>query len=784
MSLPREAILFDAKGMQDAGFQDRGIARYSLEQINGVLRHAPDAVQGIGLDEQRPVPRALEHHIGTGLLEWLATDRPPRATPPQLLHVLSPFEIARPVEELWPAWARTRRTALVMTFYDLIPLVFEHHYLQDPWTRANYLARLDVVRAADHLLAISERTAADAVELLRVPEDRITVVHAGVSSAFAADELRDDVAERLVADAQPRIRPGFLLYVGGIEFRKNIERLIEAHAAMPAAARAAHQLVITCKVEDDERRRLERRVRDLGLNTDDVVLTGFVSDEVLHGLYRRCRLFVFPSFYEGSGLPILEAMAAGAPVAAAAAATTPEILGDDRATFDPFDVGDIARVLAATLADDAMLDVLRARSAERHALHRYTWDGVAEQTIVGYERALAGRARRISPRPRIAWWSPWPPDASGVATYSSRLVPALAKAADVDVITAGPRRDHPQSGLRIVGQLPEAAEAVQPYDHVVYSIGNSDFHHHVLRAMRRRRGLVLLHDVRLVGLYRSLAMVEHPHKPTPHFASSMDVQYGDRFEAGYFWDRFPTPEEEHRLRILMTREVQEHADAIVVHSHHAADLLRLDRRPGVAGAPVHVLPHAARAPRAPREPGEVRTIVSMGILSEVKGLAQLIDAFALVAPQHPELRLVLGGGGSEQELRRWREHADRAGVGGAVEITGFLEDDAYERLVERADIAVQLRTTTNGEASGAVTDCLVEALPTIVTDDGWARELPADAVMRVASNGGAAALAAVLRELLDDPLRRRALSEGAVRYVESISFDAVAEQYLALLGID
>ena len=116
------------------------------------------------------------------------------------------------------------------------------------------------------------------------------------------------------------------------------------------------------------------------------MITGFVSDRDLAALYRSCELFVFPSLYEGAGLPILEAMTCGAPVASSNASAMPELLGDLEATFDPTDPADIARSIREALETPGKLDELRERSRRRVAL--YSWERVARRTLEGYERAL------------------------------------------------------------------------------------------------------------------------------------------------------------------------------------------------------------------------------------------------------------------------------------------------------------------------------------------------------------------------------------------------------------
>src|SRR5262249_9308842 len=137
-------------------------------------------------------------------------------------------------------------------------------------------------------------------------------------------------------------------------------------------------------------------------------------------------------------------------------------------------------------------------------------------------------------------------------------------------------------------------------------------------------------------------------------------------------------------------------------------------------------------------------IASFGVLSEVKGLATLIDAFVLVALERPGARLILAGPADGDEGERWRRYAEEAGVGDRVEITGHLEYLEYEELLATATVAVQLRTTTNGEASGAICDCLGAGLPTIATALGWTTELPGDVIVRVPFDLTPAALGAAL----------------------------------------
>src|ERR1700756_3508681 len=128
-------------------------------------------------------------------------------------------------------------------------------------------------------------------------------------------------------------------------------------------------------------------------------------------------------------------MSCGAPVAASCTSSIPELLGDLRGTFDPHDREAITACLASILGSAELLDELRERSRQRAGLH--TWKRVAERSLEGYDRALAAVRRRRGRRSRLALVPPWPPERSGVSTYSERLADALSRTVDVDVIVSG-----------------------------------------------------------------------------------------------------------------------------------------------------------------------------------------------------------------------------------------------------------------------------------------------------------------------------------------------------------
>ena len=384
MEVSPGSVWLDARGAQSVGHAERGVARYVTEHARALLEVAPELIGWIGLNPDLPLPESARFLQGSDKAARQAISAGPSAQP-SIYHVMSPGEAELDLDQIWPPWSRGSR--LVVTLHDLIPLLMREQYNADwgHWSTA-WIARLGLVGAAHQVLTNSQQTADDAMEHLRIPEERITVIGSGVSDRFSSLVVSREEANAMLDSALPKVRPGFLLYVGGVDYRKNLEGAIRAYAELPAPMRDAHQLVIVCRLAFHRRLSLRAFALDLGIESRNLLFAGFVPDRELAALYRACELFVFPSLYEGAGLPILEAMSCGAPVAASGVSAMPELLGEPAATFDPADPADIARSIRDVLASPALLEALRKGSREQAALH--TWERVAKRTVEGYERAL------------------------------------------------------------------------------------------------------------------------------------------------------------------------------------------------------------------------------------------------------------------------------------------------------------------------------------------------------------------------------------------------------------
>lgn len=267
--------------------------------------------------------------------------------------------------------------------YDLIPLLNAEEYLGSDAIHAWYHDRLGELAGADGLLAISESARTEAEAHLDSRKMPVSVIGCAADTRVfhAGSATGRDLAEFGIS------RP-FIMHASAFDPRKNFEGLLRAFALLPKAMRRDHQLVFVGDAKDANRDCLRALQHELGLADDALVFPGFVDDDDLASLYRRCYLFVFPSFHEGFGLPALEAMSCGCPAIGSKTSSVPEVIGRVDALFDPADPSDIARCIETVLRSDNH----RAQLV-RHALDHaatFSWERVAARTVAAMSGTSGG----------------------------------------------------------------------------------------------------------------------------------------------------------------------------------------------------------------------------------------------------------------------------------------------------------------------------------------------------------------------------------------------------------
>ena len=271
----------------------------------------------------------------------------------------------------------------IVTIHDLTLSFFPGKKMNSFVYRAAYQAILkSTVSKAQKIIAVSKNTKKDLQKLLKTPSEKISVIYEGVNQEFKPITNKSQVNACL---KKYHINKPFLLYTGVWRNHKNIVNLIKAFNLLNQNYKYNSQLVITGK-EDPFYPEVKQTVLDLNLK-DKVIFTDFVSEQDLVTLISSAHIYAFPSFYEGFGLPVLEAMQCHTPVACSNTSCLPEIAGSDNAVFfDPHSPQDIAKKLH-TLATDQELRNKLINNGAQH-IKNFSWQEMANQTLNLYKQIL------------------------------------------------------------------------------------------------------------------------------------------------------------------------------------------------------------------------------------------------------------------------------------------------------------------------------------------------------------------------------------------------------------
>jgi len=279
----------------------------------------------------------------------------------------------------------TKNIPTAVIFYDLIPLINPTKFLGDELTNRWYRRRIESLKRADLLLSISNSARDEASEYLDFDKDRVINISTATDPSFIPTNGTKKIKEKY------GITRPFLMHTSAYEERKNFEGLIEAFSFIRPAIRLQYQLVLVCGLRDEQRETLESLINSSELGADEVILTGFVSDEDLIGLYRDSYLLVFPSHHEGFGLPVLEAMSCGTAVIGSNNSSIPEVINKDDALFNPFSILDIADKITRVMIDKEF-----HKELERHSLiqaKEFSWDKTAIRAIEAIENFNSNRKK-------------------------------------------------------------------------------------------------------------------------------------------------------------------------------------------------------------------------------------------------------------------------------------------------------------------------------------------------------------------------------------------------------
>ncbi|MCM8785119.1 MAG: glycosyltransferase family 4 protein [Candidatus Omnitrophica bacterium] len=267
----------------------------------------------------------------------------------------------------------------IVTVHDLIPLIYP--YLTEPLSFQEFKFNITkVIKRADKIITVSYSTKKDIIKFFNISPEMIEVIH------LAADEIYRPIEDEKVIDYIKKrygVDDRYILYVGTIEPRKNIPRLIDAFVIVKEKF-PEYKLVLCGKIgwKSDF---FYRKIREVPEKIKkDIILTGYVPLSDLPYLYNRCEVFVYPSLYEGFGLPVLEAMRCGVPVITSNVSSLPEVVGDAGILINPENKEEIVEAILSVLNSEDLKKTLSRKGLERAKL--FSWEKTAKETIGIYKK--------------------------------------------------------------------------------------------------------------------------------------------------------------------------------------------------------------------------------------------------------------------------------------------------------------------------------------------------------------------------------------------------------------
>ncbi len=796
-------IAFDAVAILGPMSKDRGIGNYAYSQFRAMIEqdgqntyYFLNLFEAFSMEGAVSKGNVVDIYFYTGKNHELISDEAYqdiygdiikkfiRENQIDVFYITSPFDLhVTPYQKEWFEGART-----VATVYDIIPYVWKKKYLSDKATYDRYMKCVQMLRWVDEYFAISQSVKEDMVSYLDFPKQRIHVVYG------AADP---DIYRRVSMTAQEtqelferfQIRGRYMMCTGGDDGRKNIAGLIQAYSKIRRELLEAYQLVIVCKLSPASLKRYSQIIQEYRLE-GRVILTNFVSVQDLVRLYNKASLLVFPSLYEGFGLPVLEAWMCGLPVLTSNNSSLGEIGKGAAVLVNAECSASIAGGInyALTEADWETL----CKNAEKR-LELFCWESVVRKALpVIHSMKITGKQPKKLPEvKKIAMFTPLPPVQSGIADYSADILSELEAEFEIDVYIDRYSADFKESGRIHIYPAGLFDKKRGEYDRIVYQVGNSLYHAYMFPYIKKYPGLVVLHDYNLKNVLEAMYLYES--KQPKAFMRHLREDYSKAAAEGYM-QRLNTPYTE---KFEVNGFVTNYAEKIIVHSLYAKKKLLLkniDRH-------VCVIPHYAVVGQeqnagmqqdgpAERKGGMKKTgsfvFAAFGHIHESKRIIPALHAFGRICREQPGRNLKFHFVGKmAPELRDAFEETLRGyDLKERVCVTGYVPLERFLAYLDQADACVNLRYPYHGESSGSFMRELAKGKCVIVNRIGSFGEVPKEACLMIPNvekmdkEEEVSAIYQAMKLAMDDSVRE-AIQFQALEYArEYLDLKKVGKQYV------
>ncbi len=693
-----KSIIFDVQILQTPA-ADRGMGQYIMALLES-LHNSPGAESLILLLSSRLKPNEKlktkfpKFRIASLPLNGLNNDKNTLSAQKANREILDHWIAHESLEgasfimgsvfqvEIYPVFPeRTYKFAIA---YDVIPLqLFKQYKPKMRWD--DYLTRFSQLYLADKLLCISKTTSDDLQVYCSVLPEKLTVINGGPGNF-------ENIVKPTTVPEQK-----FILMPTGNDVRKNNRNAVLGFEHF-RQSHPNYTLVISSYFSDQEKRELSRL-------SAAIVFTDSVTNDELAWYYKNCEALLFPSLYEGLGMPLIEAMKFGKPIAASGIQVFTEISQDAPYYFDPHDPFSIAAALM-DIADDSGFK-LRLEKYKK-VVDYYTWDNTAA-IILGALSSNTGTLIEQT-KPKIAVVGPYSNGVSAVGKFMAVLHPALQEYFDIEYFFEPSPIDQELrpdilshiSPHHHISALTD--KTIRKFDAVIYHIGNSN--HHTLTAARAmlNPGIVIFHDLNLENIFTDLK----DRRIIDEGRYKLELQLNKDTKARFIYS-------------IASRQ-----RAVIAHSEYAKDIITklISEAPTI----VKTADLCVDAPKNYVVPTHhVLTIGLAGILANIKGLKTIEQIARNENFKHDKILLFGLNFAEKGMLEQLRALPN-------VEIATNLSDYEFQQNIKRMSVFVNYREAYQGEASYSTLESMQYGVPVIVRGDfGWYAELPDDAVIKVSS---------------------------------------------------
>jgi glycosyltransferase involved in cell wall biosynthesis len=634
--------------------------------------------------------------------------------------------------EIYPVFP-SRDTVNLLIFYDIIPFLYHQYYFRDHEgiARKDYAQRFREFYKADLLLAISQTTADDLNVYFGVDHSRIVPILGAGANRSSLESKQPGIAVDLKND--------FVLMPSGDDYRKNNNLAAKAFALLNNETK----LVVTSNFSKESQRVLTQLC-------PKIIFSGVVSDEEYLWLVDNAKAVFFPTEYEGLGMPVLEAIERNAIVVCSNIPVFVEISRDAFFLCDPTSVCNMEETLKKALSKTSKDEITRKKRHYASILKDFSWSKTADIFLQAIFECMPSGTK-----PKLAIFCPSPSSYSAVGKYAFEVHAELSKLFDIDYYVENGQTNYSPTRPNILEYATNYYPATsfnlnkaKNYNHILYNIGNSEFHTETILNALRFSADAIIHDTKLIGIF--------------DYMVNRNIMAPERRQYEILLDDAFHTKDTKRLVSLVTNQ-----NTIFCHSRFAKDSICSTISSGTPS--VQQIIHPIGVPFVEILKSNVPTISFAGIISEDKGISLVSEVSKIEGTKVN----IFGYGvlGDSPLLQN---------IGPNVTVIKDLTDKEFQDTLRKSDILVNYRVNYQGETSRSTLEAMRYGVVVIVRKIGWFDELPDDVVVKVNSE---TEVVIFIQELINKPSLQDKISKAARKFLmNNYSYAHYAE--LIKRGID